>query len=83
MMMHEAGAFFIATSVYGDYDHPQVKKLRVFRDQVLMKSTVGRRFVRWYYRVGPGLAELVCKNQLIVRFMKKCLKFWIRVDSKC
>ena len=38
---HQAGACFIATAVYGDYDHPQVVKLRAFRDQVLMKSLGG------------------------------------------
>lgn len=35
MMMYEAGACFIATAVYGDYDHPQVRKLRVIVKRTL------------------------------------------------
>jgi len=79
MMMHEAGACFIATAVYGDYDHPQVRELRSFRDQVLMRSTAGRRFVRWYYRVGPGMADRFSSNEFIVRILKMGLDFWINV----
>jgi len=41
MMMHEAGACFIATAVYGDYDNPLVVRLRAFRDQVLKRSVGG------------------------------------------
>ncbi|PKN46206.1 MAG: hypothetical protein CVU59_06770, partial [Deltaproteobacteria bacterium HGW-Deltaproteobacteria-17] len=47
---------FIATSVYGDRDHPFVRILRSFRDVALMSHAPGRRFVRWYYRNGPTWA---------------------------
>lgn len=32
---------YIATMVYGDYDHPQVLVLRDFRDQILQKHRWG------------------------------------------
>lgn len=73
MMMYEAGACFIATAVYGDYDHPRVKILREFRDQVLMRTPVGRKFVRWYYRVGPVLGKWIDAR----RYRKKAFQLLI------
>jgi hypothetical protein len=40
---------FIATTVYGDENIPQVQTLREFRDNVLMQSFAGRAFVDFYY----------------------------------
>ena len=38
---------YIATMVYGDYDHYQVKILRGFRDNTLLKSYLGTCFVKF------------------------------------
>ena len=40
---------FIATTVYGDINHPNVQELRNFRDDILMKSVIGQKFVEFYY----------------------------------
>jgi hypothetical protein len=48
---------FVATAVYGDYEHPDVRRLRRFRDETLRHAAWGRAFIAWYYRYGPGLAE--------------------------
>lgn len=48
---------FVATAVYGDYDHPDVRQLRRFRDETLRHAAWGRTFIAWYERHGPGLAE--------------------------
>lgn len=48
---------FVATAVYGSYDHPNVLTLRAFRDRVLAKCAAGRRFIGWYYREGPIVAD--------------------------
>ena len=48
---------FVATAAYGDYDHPHVRVLRGFRDEVLMSSEAGRSFVEGYYRHAPGPAR--------------------------
>lgn len=48
---------YIATMAYGDYDHPQVIELRKFRDEFLNKSTLGRYFIRFYYKYSPLLVE--------------------------
>lgn len=52
----DSAGCFIATAVYDDYDHPQVLKLRRFRDDLLQQSFSGRGFIKIYYRVGPTLA---------------------------
>ena len=40
---------FVATTVYGDGNAPQVEALRQFRDEVLMRSRLGGAFVGFYY----------------------------------
>jgi len=44
---------YIATMVYGNYDAPEVVKLRFFRDTVLQKSWMGRKFIKYYYSTSP------------------------------
>lgn len=51
---------YIATSVYGSYDCPQVWTLRRYRDFTLNKTTFGRMFTRTYYAVQPYVREMVC-----------------------
>jgi hypothetical protein len=58
----DSGACFVATAVYGDYDHPQVKKLRHFRDTTLSKSIGGRLFIKFYYAMGPRLSIIPSKS---------------------
>ncbi len=53
------GFCFVATAAYGDYDHPQVRILRAFRDLVLAKSAFGRGFIRAYYASSPPLARFI------------------------
>ncbi len=48
---------FIATMAYGSYDHPQVQVLRRYRDEVLLRSWFGRRFVHIYYTISPTLVH--------------------------
>jgi len=59
----ESGGCFIATSVYGNYDHPIVLDLREFRDNWLEKREKGKRFIRWYYQKGPMLASCIEKSK--------------------
>ena len=51
------GGCYIATMVYGSYNHPQVLVLRDFRDRILMQSWVGQNFVHLYYRYSPALVK--------------------------
>lgn len=48
---------YVATCVYGSYDCPQVWVLRRFRDNLLMKSLLGRTFVKLYYACSPIIVK--------------------------
>ena len=50
---------FVATAVYGGDQGWQVMRLRQWRDSVLVRSLIGRLFIRVYESIGPGLAEIV------------------------
>jgi hypothetical protein len=55
---------FVATAIYGTSSHPDLSILRAYRDSVLMSSRLGRRFVSWYYKVGPSIARVVVNAKL-------------------
>ena len=54
-----AGGCFVATAAYGGRSHPDVRALRRFRDEVLVRHAAGRAFIRVYRVVGPKLAHRV------------------------
>lgn len=49
---------YIATSIYGDYDCPQVCVLRRFRDMILRKSWIGNAFIKVYYLLSPYFVRM-------------------------
>ena len=53
-----SGGCYVATSVYGSYDCPEVWTLRRFRDNVLAETWYGRLFIRAYYAVSPTAVKL-------------------------
>ncbi len=55
----DGGYCFVATATYGNYDHPFVKILRVFRDDTLAHYAWGRGFIDWYYDNSPALAGFI------------------------
>lgn len=54
---------YIATTIYGSYDCPQVYTLRRFRDNVLANSLWGRLFIRVYYTLSPTLVKWFGKKK--------------------
>jgi hypothetical protein len=56
------GFCFVATAAFGDYNHPQVRVLRAFRDLVLQRSAAGRAFIRGYYVASPPLAHFIAAS---------------------
>lgn len=67
---------YIATSVYGSYDCPQVWALRRFRDYSLDETWAGRLFIKTYYAVSPTLVKLFGGSQI---FKSICLKLLDRI----
>jgi len=57
-----SGGCFVATATMGDYDHPVVLDLRVFRDETLSKSLLGNLFIKFYYTFGPYPAAIIAKS---------------------
>jgi hypothetical protein len=57
---------FIATSIYGDYDSLEVLKLRVFRDEKLGRSILGKFIIRLYYYLSPKIIKFV-ENSLLTK----------------
>lgn len=53
---------FIATAAWGSTMAPQVSLFRAFRDDYLVNSWLGRKFVRFYYRNSPPLAAFIAKS---------------------
>ena len=64
---------YIATMVYRDYEHPQVVILRNYRDNVLLKSKLGRLFVKIYYFISPSLVSKLKHHQKTNKFIKNRL----------
>lgn len=55
----DKGGCFIATMAFGSPMAGQVEILRQFRDSYLLTNGSGRKFVAWYYRTGPAVADYI------------------------
>lgn len=53
---------FVATAAYGSPLAPHVRTLRLWRDEELLTSYFGRKFVRFYYCFSPPLAKLIANH---------------------
>ena len=72
----KSGWCFIATAVYQQNDAEPVLVLRRFRDDVLIKSVVGRGFINLYYKLSPQIAEILVRHNHLrncVRIALDCL----------
>lgn len=61
----EKSGCFVATAVYGDYDHPVILDLRFFRDNYLDKKKRGKVFISWYYKHSPRWANIIMRNRVL------------------
>ena len=67
------GKCYIATTVYGSYDHPSVCLLRRFRDHKLSTNIFGKIFVVVYYNIGSYLIKYLGENKFFLLISKKIL----------
>ncbi len=67
------GDCFVATACFGNSEAPEVRLLRAFRDSVLLRSWIGRAFVRWYYVFGPALADRIIYRPTIKLIVKNLI----------
>lgn len=60
----EKNECFVATTVYGNRNAPEVRKLRKFRDEKLKQNLFGRAFVNVYYSGAGKKTGSLLKNRL-------------------
>jgi hypothetical protein len=63
---------FIATAALGSPLAPEVKTLQTFRDNVLRKYYVGRKFITLYESVSPPFARIIARNN-VLRYLTRFL----------
>jgi polyhydroxybutyrate depolymerase len=68
-----AGFCFIATAAYGTPTAKQLGVQREFRDEVLLKSTVGSRLVDFYYRTSPPIANFISQHGIVRTLVRELL----------
>lgn len=74
---------YVATTVYGSYDCPQVWTLRRFRDEYLENSIQGRVFIKIYYTISPTMVKLFGETAWFNSFFKKRLDAFVdRLNQK-
>lgn len=77
--LNPSGACYIATMVYGDYNHPQVMVLRKFRDDYLSARCWGRHFIKIYYKYSPRLVEKLSGHDRVNNIIKKILDIFVEL----
>ncbi|WP_025027157.1 Ig-like domain-containing protein [Caldalkalibacillus mannanilyticus] len=63
---------FIATAAYGTKFTPSVTLLRNFRDQFLLTNGLGKKFVEFYYKHSPPIAQFIADSE-ILKFVVRTL----------
>ena len=66
---------FVATSAFESQFDPTVQIFREYRDIELSKTSSGKRFVKWYYKNGPKLAEILDQNSYLKPIVRQILRF--------
>ena len=56
---------FIATAAYGSETAKEIDILREFRDTVLLRSGLGAKFVSFYYRTSPPIANFISRHEVL------------------
>ena len=64
---------FIATACYGDYDAPEVLILREYRDDVLLKTLLGRIFTKLYYAISPFFTKYISSSPFLKKIFIKSI----------
>lgn len=73
---------YLATMVYGNYNHPQVIILRKFRDEILDKSRFGKWFIKSYYLYSPKLVEVLRNKKFLNKIIENVLNKFIKIINK-
>lgn len=64
---------FIATAAYGTPLAEEINVLRKFRDDNLQLSSIGKRFIDFYYLISPPIAKLISSRSCLRKFVRYIL----------
>jgi len=56
---------FIATAAYGTDTAKEIDLLREFRDTVLLPNRLGAKFISFYYRTSPPIADFISQHEVL------------------
>jgi len=68
------GGCFIATACFGSPLAEEVKLLCAFRDKCLLSNLWGRKFVSFYYKLSPPIAEFISRHEFFKMATRTVLK---------
>ena len=66
-------ACFIATAAYGTDTAQEIDILREFRDVILLPNSLGAKFVSFYYRTSPPIADFISRRDVLRAIVRKGL----------
>lgn len=66
----ESGVCYLATVCYNDLNSKEIILFRKYRDEVLKKYFVGRKFIAFYYFIGPSLLQFLAHKEWLNHFIK-------------
>jgi hypothetical protein len=75
----KTGNCFIASIAFEDRNDPTLVTLRQFRSHVLIRSAVGKSFVRNYYRYSPALANRLQHFSAIKTVLRHVLPVFAKI----
>jgi SmpA / OmlA family len=73
---------FVATAVYRSEQCGKVQILRRFRDEVLLRTALGRLAVKGYYRLSPPVARWLCARPFARQVIKPILDLVVHLTSR-
>jgi len=56
---------FIATAAYGTDTAKEIDILREFRDEFLLSNSLGAKFVSFYYKISPPIADFISQHEAL------------------
>ena len=68
------GGCFIATAAFGTKMAKEVRVLSEFRDKYLLTNYLGTKFVKFYYKYSPPIADRIRNNKSVKAMIRVMLK---------
>ncbi|MBC7741886.1 MAG: hypothetical protein H7061_06800 [Bdellovibrionaceae bacterium] len=64
---------FISTAAFGSDMAPEVQTFREFRNKYLLTNSVGKVFVKLYYKMSPPIANIISESEILRTITRSAL----------